>query len=74
MSQKRNDEYPVPSREFPSDNIPAVTDTCETIDKILYRINDELFIQTVDHQFERNLFCNKEGLPLAGHHPVSDRF
>ncbi len=74
MSQKKNDLYPALSKEFPSDDILAVTDSCETIDKILYRSSDELSLQTADYQLESRLFCNKEGLPLSDHHPVSARF
>lgn len=74
MSQKKNDLYPALSTEFPSDDILAVTDTCETIDKILYRSSDELSLETTDYQLENRLFCNKEGVPLSDHHPVSARF
>lgn len=74
LNQKSNGKLPVRSRDFPDDNILSVTDSCETIDKILFRSSESLTLRILGYQVENLLFTNKYGLPLSDHHPVSARF
>ncbi|SEI37236.1 Metal-dependent hydrolase, endonuclease/exonuclease/phosphatase family [Dyadobacter koreensis] len=62
------------SRAFPNDDILSVTDSCETIDKILFRGSKDLILRIRDYKLENILFTNKSGQPLSDHHPVSARF
>ncbi len=74
LSHKSDGKFPEMSRQFPDDNILSVTDSCETIDKILFRSSKDLTLQIQDYHLENLLFTTKKGLPLSDHHPVSARF
>ncbi|NIJ54510.1 endonuclease [Dyadobacter arcticus] len=70
---KNNGAFPVSSLDMPASNILALSDSSETIDKILYRSSPAIQLKAVDYRLENNLFKNAEGLPLSDHHPVSAR-
>lgn len=74
MSHKQNGQLPHASKTIPPANILTLTDTCETIDKILYRSNKDIELKTAEYQLEKLLFTNLKGLPLSDHHPVSAKF
>lgn len=65
---------PVPSNAIPSSDILSLTDSCETIDKVLFRSNAFIRLKPEAYALEKELFKNAEGLPLSDHHPVSVRF
>ena len=74
LANKSCGKFPVISHQFPDDNILSVTDSCETIDKILFRSSKDLTLRIQDYHLENRLFTSKNGLPLSDHHPVSARF
>lgn len=70
---KRNGLLPQSLGTVPPADILAITDTCETIDKILFRGSPELSLKTSGYRLENRLFSNGKGVPLSDHHPVSAR-
>lgn len=71
---KCNKKYPFGSAALPASDIMSLTDTSETIDKILYRSSTQVSLSAASYQFEKSLFQNDEGQPLSDHHPVSAVF
>ncbi|WP_159471559.1 endonuclease [Dyadobacter sp. 3J3] len=74
VSEKNKGKFPDLLKEFPSEDILSITDSCETIDKILYKSSKEIELMVKDYKFEKLLFSSVEGLPLSDHIPVSARF
>ena len=74
VSEKNKGEFPGMSKDFPSEDILSMTDSCETIDKILYKSSMEIEISATDYKFENLLFSNAKGLHLSDHIPVSAKF
>lgn len=72
--QKNEGKFPDLSKEFPSEDILSITDSCETVDKILYKSSREIDLLVTDYKFENLLFSNAQGLPLSDHIPVSAKF
>lgn len=66
----------VPKRKdgLPPNDILSITDSTETIDKILFRSSASIKLEPFDYVLEKELFCTGNGLPLSDHHPVSARF
>jgi endonuclease/exonuclease/phosphatase family metal-dependent hydrolase len=52
----------------------AVTDSCEVVDKILYRGNKLISFTAKDFRNENAAFQDAEGKPLSDHYPISARF
>lgn len=67
-------KVPPSSRKLPEGNILALTDTSESIDKILFRGSNELQLVVEQYDFEKTLFTSSNGTPLSDHHPVSVNF
>ncbi|MBE9463935.1 endonuclease [Dyadobacter subterraneus] len=74
VSEKNEGKFPDLLKDFPSEDILSITDSCETVDKILFKSSKDLDLKVTDYKFENLLFSNKEGLPLSDHIPVSARF
>lgn len=74
VSQKNEGRFPDILKEFPSEDILSITDSCETVDKILYKSSSEIDLTVADYKFENHLFSNAQGLPLSDHIPVSAKF
>ncbi len=72
--QKNEGRFPDILKEFPSEDILSITDSCETVDKILYKSSSEIDLTVADYKFENHLFSNAQGLPLSDHIPVSAKF
>jgi endonuclease/exonuclease/phosphatase family metal-dependent hydrolase len=60
--------------DLPSDEILSITDTCESIDKILFRNIGQILLKPSYYQVPKALFSDKAGRPLSDHHPVSLSF
>lgn len=67
-------KLPARSDAMPQSNILQLTDSCETIDKILFRSSAFIQLKPAAYALEKELFTNAKGLPLSDHHPVSARF
>ena len=67
-------EFPTPIVDLPADDILSLTDTCESIDKILFRNSDQIVLDPSYYQVPKALFSDKAGRPLSDHHPVSLSF
>jgi endonuclease/exonuclease/phosphatase family metal-dependent hydrolase len=65
---------PVSSSTIPASNILNLTDTCETIDKILFRSSNTIQLKLSGYALEKQRFSDPSGTPLSDHHPVSARF
>ncbi|MET7258141.1 endonuclease/exonuclease/phosphatase family protein [Dyadobacter jiangsuensis] len=67
-------QLPVSSNAIPSSDILSLTDSSETIDKILFRSSAFIQLKPSAYALEKAMFTNAKGLPLSDHHPVSARF
>jgi endonuclease/exonuclease/phosphatase family metal-dependent hydrolase len=67
-------QLPVRSDALPASDILSLTDSCETIDKILFRSSAFIQLKPAAYALEKALFSNAKGVPLSDHHPVSARF
>ena len=67
-------QLPVRSDAIPASEILSLTDSCETIDKILFRSSPFIQLKPAAYTLEKAMFTNAKGLPLSDHHPVSARF
>jgi len=67
-------QYPKAIADFPADNILGITDTCESIDKILFRNNEQIRLAPQYYRVPKAVFSDDEGRPLSDHHPVSLSF
>ena len=67
-------EFPRPIADLPSDNILSLTDTCESIDKILFRNSEQILLEPGQYKVPKALFSDEEGRPMSDHHPVSLSF
>lgn len=65
---------PVRSDSLPSSDILNLTDSSETIDKILFRSSAFIQLKPSAYALEKAMFTNTKGQPLSDHHPVSARF
>lgn len=65
---------PEPLKERPDDNILSLTDSCESIDKILFRNSTMVKLQPEEYHLEKSLFTDAQGRPLSDHCPVSVSF
>jgi hypothetical protein len=74
LQHNRQGRLPEVLKGFPDDNILALSDSCETIDKILYRSSEHIELMPENYKLENLGFLNSEGLPLSDHHPVSAAF
>ncbi|GLY47022.1 jacalin-like lectin [Lentzea sp. NBRC 102530] len=52
----------------------AVTDSCEVVDKILYRGNRQVTLTARDYRNDNAAFLDAAGKPLSDHHPIATRF
>ncbi|MCF0074404.1 endonuclease/exonuclease/phosphatase family protein [Dyadobacter sp. CY261] len=69
-----SNQLPSPSDAIPASDILGLTDSCETIDKILFRSSPFIQLKPAAYALEKELFTNAKGIPLSDHHPVSARF
>ncbi|WP_426294787.1 endonuclease/exonuclease/phosphatase family protein [Dyadobacter endophyticus] len=67
-------QLPFRSNAIPASDILSLTDSCETIDKILFRSSAFIQLKPAAYALEKAMFTNAKGLPLSDHHPVSARF
>lgn len=74
LSHKRNGKMPEALDIIPAANILNLTDSSETIDKILFRSSANIELEAISYAFLNNIFNDKTGLPLSDHHPVSAHF
>lgn len=74
VSKHCKNRLPVRSDGIPRSDILSLTDSCETIDKILFRSSPFIQLKPVAYALEKVMFTNAKGLPLSDHHPVSARF
>lgn len=66
--------FPDALADLPADDILGITDTCESIDKILFRNSDQIRLVPEYYKVPKDLFSDREGRPLSDHHPVSLSF
>ena len=59
---------------LPPNDILSISDSTETIDKILFRSSESIHLEPSEYVLEKQSFYNTNGLPLSDHHPVSARF
>ncbi|SDI94550.1 Metal-dependent hydrolase, endonuclease/exonuclease/phosphatase family [Lentzea albidocapillata subsp. violacea] len=52
----------------------AVTDSCEVVDKILYRGNRQITLTARDYRNDNAAFLDSQGRPLSDHYPIATRF
>ncbi|MEV6710934.1 jacalin-like lectin [Lentzea sp. NPDC051208] len=52
----------------------AVTDSCEVVDKILYRGNRQITLTARDYRNDNAAFLDAQGKPLSDHYPIAARF
>lgn len=52
----------------------AVTDSCEVVDKILYRGNRQVTLTARDYRNDNAAFLDSQGRPLSDHYPIATRF
>ena len=74
ITHKKSGKVPEALKIIPAANILNLSDSSETIDKILFRSSPTIELKTISYSFLNRLFNNKEGLPLSDHHPVSAQF
>ena len=74
VSMHCNNRLPARSDAVPASDILSLTDSCETIDKILFRSSAFIHLKPAAYAMEKAMFSNAKGLPLSDHHPVSARF
>lgn len=74
VSMHCNNRLPSRSDAVPPGDILGLTDSCETIDKILFRSSAFIQLKPAAYAMEKAMFSNAQGLPLSDHHPVSARF
>lgn len=67
-------QFPEAIADLPMDNILGITDTCESIDKILFRNSDRIRLAPQYYRVPKVLFSDEQGRPLSDHHPVSLSF
>lgn len=67
-------EFPKAVEDLPANNILDLTDTCESIDKILYRNSEQIQLNPSYYQLPKGSFSDAEGRALSDHHPVSLSF
>ncbi|MEV6237553.1 jacalin-like lectin [Lentzea sp. NPDC051838] len=53
---------------------PTPTDTCEVVDKILYRGNRQITLTASDYRNDHTAFVDAQGKPLSDHFPIAARF
>ena len=71
---KKQGQFPKSIVDLPGDDILSLTDTCESIDKILFRNSEQILLEPVQYQVPQALFSDEQGRPLSDHHPVSLSF
>jgi endonuclease/exonuclease/phosphatase family metal-dependent hydrolase len=74
IKHKKKGRVPEALKIIPASNILNLTDSSETIDKILFRSSPTIELKTVSYSLLNRLFIDKEGLPLSDHHPVTAQF
>ncbi|MCR3751876.1 jacalin-like lectin [Lentzea californiensis] len=52
----------------------AVTDSCEVVDKVLYRGNRQITLTARDYRNDNAAFLDSQGRPLSDHYPIATRF
>ncbi|GAB2807523.1 jacalin-like lectin [Lentzea nigeriaca] len=52
----------------------ALTDSCEVVDKILYRGNRQITLTARDYRNDNRAFVDAQGKPLSDHYPIATRF
>ncbi len=52
----------------------AITDSCEVVDKILYRGNRQVRLTARDYRNDNTAFLDAQGKPLSDHYPIATRF
>jgi hypothetical protein len=52
----------------------ALTDSCEVVDKILYRGNRQITLTARDYRNDNAAFLDAQGKPLSDHYPIATRF
>ncbi|GGN08270.1 hypothetical protein GCM10011609_54820 [Lentzea pudingi] len=52
----------------------ALTDSCEVVDKILYRGNRQITLTARDYRNDNAAFLDARGKPLSDHYPIATRF
>jgi endonuclease/exonuclease/phosphatase family metal-dependent hydrolase len=65
------DRLPVSVNDIPSSQILLLDNQSESIDKIMYRSNDQIELNISDYQLASELFKDDRKTPLSDHHPVS---
>ena len=51
----------------------AITDSCEVVDKILYRGNPHITLTARDYRNDNTRFLDAQGQPLSDHYPIATR-
>jgi len=69
-----HEHLPQPVKELPDGKILKINSNSESIDKILFRGNDQIALYISKYNLESELFQNDKGTPLSDHHPVSLKF
>ena len=64
-------EQPEPSDSFVVKNKLSLTDSCESIDKILFRNSESVVFSPIGYKLEKQFFCDNKGFPLSDHYAVS---
>lgn len=52
----------------------ALADSCEVVDKILYRGNRQITLTARDYRNDNAAFVDAQGKPLSDHYPIAARF
>ena len=74
VRQERGGVAPAPGNTTLLCDQSAVTDSCEVVDKVLYRGSRLVTLDATDHHNEHAAFLNAAGQMLSDHDPVSARF
>lgn len=74
VALNKQGRFPDAVADLPADDILSLTDTCESIDKILFRNSEQIRLVPEYYQVPKALFSDGEGRPLSDHHPVSLSF
>jgi len=74
VALNKQGQFPKAIPDLPVDNILGITDTCESIDKILFRNSEQIRLVPEYYQVPKAMFSDEEGRPLSDHHPVSLSF
>lgn len=69
-----NGIIPKAKEDLPPNDILSISDSTETIDKILFRSSESIHLEPFGYVLEKQSFYNSSGLPLSDHHPVSALF